>query len=323
MGEPLTGDAATEAVGVDVGGTKIAALRIDPSGRVLERVTRSTPADDMGATLAGLVDAARDVLGPRVTAIGVGAAGLVDRRTGVLAYAPNLAWRDADIPRTVSEALGLPVVVDNDCTTAAYAEWRLGSARDVDDVLYVGVGTGIGGGLILGGRLHRGAVGFAGEVGHVVVDPDGPPCGCGNRGCWETVASGGAITRDGRRAVSRHAHSSIAERAGGDPRAVTGALVADAARAGDPAARGILAEVGTRLGEGIAGLVNVLDPHLVVVGGGAVQAGDLLLAPARVAYARTVEGRELRPQVPIVPAALGPEAAAIGAALLALEELPG
>jgi glucokinase len=249
----------------------------------------------------------------------VGAAGLVDRRTGILAYAPNLAWRGVDIPDVVSGALGIPATVDNDCTTAAFGEWRLGAARGIDDVLYVGVGTGVGGGLILGGRLHRGAVGFAGEIGHIVVEPDGPPCGCGNRGCWETVASGGAITREGRLAVTRHAHSSIVELADGDPRSVTGLTVTEAARAGDPAARGILAEVGTRLGEGIAGLVNVLDPRVVVVGGGAAEAGELLLAPARAAYARTVEGRDLRPGVAIVAGALGPDAAAIGAALLALD----
>jgi glucokinase len=179
------------------------------------------------------------------------------------------------------------------------------------------VGTGIGGGLIIGGRIHRGAHRAAGEVGHTIVEPDGHRCGCGNRGCWETVASGTAITRDGRTAVTRHAHSLIAELAGGDPAAVTGEMVTRAAREGDPAARGILTEVGTRLGEGIAGLVNVLDPEVVVIGGGVAAAGDLLLEPARHAYERTVQ---LSPSPPLAPAALGADAAAVGAALLALEE---
>lgn len=313
----------SEAIGVDVGGTKINALRLNPAGEILARSSRATPADDMQATLDVLVRAARDVWSPEVAGIGIGAAGLIDRRSGVLIYAPNLVWRDADIERVVTEAFGLPATVDNDCTTGGYAEWRLGAARGLRDVLYVGLGTGIGGALVVGGRLHRGALGFAGEVGHFIVEPDGHECGCGNRGCWETVASGTAITRQGHEAATRHTHSLIAELAGGEPAAVTGATVTEAARAGDPAARGILAEVGTRLGEGIAGLVNILDPEVVVVGGGPAEAGDLLLDPARAAYARTVEGRALRPSVGIVPAALGPDAAAIGAALLVLDERPG
>jgi glucokinase len=308
-----------EAVGVDVGGTKVNALRLDRAGTILQRATRPTPADDMEATLGALVDAARDVWSPAVEAIGVGAAGLIDRRTGILRDAPNLSWRDADIPTAVTGALGVPTTVENDSTIGGFAEWRIGAAVGADHVLYVAIGTGIGGGLVVDGRLVRGAVGFAGEIGHVIVEPDGPECGCGNRGCWETVASGSAITRQGRAALTRHPHSMIGELAGGEPTRVTGVTVTQAARAGDPAARGILAEVGTRLGEGIAGLVNVLDPEIVVVGGGAVEAGDLLLAPARDAYGRTVESRARRPAVPIVPAALGPDATAIGAALLALD----
>lgn len=310
---------AREAVGVDVGGTKINALRVDRAGTVVQRATRPTPAHDMEATLGALVDAARDVWSPGVEAVGVGAAGLIDRRTGILRSAPNLSWRDADIPTAVTGALGVPTMVENDSTIGGYAEWRIGAAAGADHVLYVAVGTGIGGGIVVDGRLVQGAFGFAGEIGHVIVEPDGPECGCGNRGCWETVASGSAITRQGRAALARHPHSAIGELAGGDVSRVTGATVTRAARAGDPVARGILAEVGTRLGEGIAGLVNVLDPEIVVVGGGAAEAGDLLLEPARDAYRRNVESRALRPDVPIVPAALGPDAAAIGAALLVLD----
>jgi glucokinase len=317
------GSATVEAVGVDVGGTKVNALRVAPSGEVLGRISRPTPSRDMQATLEVLVDAARGVMSPNVKAIGVGAAGLIDRRTKILISAPNLVWRDADLGSVLTDAFGLPTSVDNDCTAGAYAEWRIGAARGFDDVLYVGIGTGIGGGMVVGGRLARGAFGLAGEIGHVIVEPDGPRCGCGNRGCWETVASGTAITLHGRRAVTRHAHSMIAELAGGDPEAATGATVAEAAAGGDPAARGIFVEVGTRLGEGIAGLVNVLDPSIVVVGGAPAEAGELLLAPARAAYLRTVEGRELRPAVAIVRAALGPDAAAIGAALLAHDEVGG
>lgn len=312
--------AQRSAVGVDVGGTKVNALLVDEEGRILARETRPTPADDTGATLRALVEAAVAVRAHDSVAVGIGAAGQVLRRTGRLVFAPNIAWRDVDLAALARQKIGLPVLVDNDCTAATFGEWRIGAARGVNDVLYVGVGTGIGGGLILDGGLYRGANGFAGEVGHVVVDPAGPECGCGNRGCWETVASGNAIARDGRSAVTRHAHSLLAEMASGDPEAVTGELVTRAADEGDAAACGVLAEVGARLGEGIAGLVNVLDVSLVVVGGGAASSGEHLLGPARHAFRSAIEGRERHPDVPIVPAALGPDGAAIGAALLALQE---
>jgi glucokinase len=310
-------DPAVQAAGVDVGGTKIVALRIAADGIELARATHPTPADDMAATMDELVAALREVMGPDVAAVGVGAAGLVEEGTGVLRYAPNLAWRDAPIRDVVARATGVPVVVDNDCTAAAYGESRIGAARGVADVLYLGVGTGIGGGLVLGGSLYRGAHGFAAEVGHIVVEEGGPLCGCGNHGCWETVASGRAITRGGRAAA--RTHPPLAARAGGDPDAVTGPIVVEAARNGDAVARGIVADAGRRLGVGIAGLVNVLDPSLVVVGGGAAGAGDLLLDPAREAFARTVEGAAFRPEVPIVEAGLGTDSVAIGAALLALD----
>jgi glucokinase len=295
-------DAAVHAAGVDVGGTKIVALRVDADGKELARSTHPTPADDMDATFDELVAALAEVTTPEIVAVGVGAAGLVEEGTGILRFAPNLAWRDAPIGDVVGRATGVPVVVDNDCAAGAYGEFRVGAARGVRDTLYLGVGTGIGGGLILGGSVYRGAHGFSAEVGHIVVEQDGPVCGCGNRGCWETVASGTAITREGRAAARTHAP--LAARAGGDPESVTGRIVAEAGR---------------RLGVGIAGLVNVLDPTLVVVGGGVAGAGDLLLEPARLAYAHTVEGAAYRPDVPIVEAALGTDSAAIGAALLALD----
>ena len=310
-------EAVPQAVGIDVGGTKVVALRVTGEGEELARAVRPTPADDMEATLRTLVAALGDVSGPDVVAVGVGAAGLVEEGTGVLRFAPNLAWRDAPIAEVVGRAAGTRVIVENDCTAGAYGEYRVGAARGVAHVLYIGVGTGIGGGLILGGTLYHGAHGFAAEVGHIVVEPGGPPCGCGNRGCWETVASGSAITREGRAAARRHAP--LAARAGGNPDAVTGHMVVDAARDGDAVARGIITEVGRRLGEGIAGLVNVLDPATVVVGGGVGGAGDLLLEPARVAFVDVVEAAEYRPTVPIVEARLGTDSAAIGAALLALE----
>jgi glucokinase len=310
-----------QAVGIDVGGTKTAAVRVTGAGEILARHVLPTPADDMLETLETMVEAARGVLTPDVRTIGVGAAGLVEAGTGRLTFAPNLAWRNAPLADHIWETLGLPAIADNDNNAAAWGEFRAGVAKGRDHVLFVGVGTGIGGGIIADGRLLRGAHGFAAEVGHVVVDPNGPLCGCGNHGCWEQVASGHALTRAGREAARQHPQSMIARMCGGDPAKVTGPLVTEAARGGDPVARGILSWVGERLGQGLAGLANVLDPEVVVVGGGVVAAGEWLLEPARRVFARSIEAPAHRPEVPILPASLGNDAGAVGAALLALEEL--
>ena len=311
------------AVGVDVGGTKIAALRMTVEGSIEASTVIATPASDQDAALPAIEAAIASVIDDDVVAIGIGMAGLVDVRTGVLLTTPNLVWRDLPLGERLRAAFSVPVSVDNDATSAAWAERCFGASRGYDDSLFVGVGTGIGGGIVMGGRIVRGAHGLAGEIGHVIVEPDGPVCGCGNRGCWEQVASGLAITRAGARAVADDPGSAIGRLVGGDPRRVTGEIVTEAARAGDAAATALLAEVGRRLGEGVAGLVNVLDPEIVVMGGGASEAGELLLAPLRAAFAASVEGADVRPEVPIVPAALGNEAGAIGAGLLALEKLAG
>lgn len=312
-----------EAIGLDVGGTKVNALRVTRDGKVLDRSTAPTPAKDQEATLATMIELARALRTEGVVAVGVGAAGMVEVPSGVLRFAPNLAWRELPIAVRMREALGLPCQVDNDATVAAYGEYRFGAGRGYRHLLLVTVGTGIGGGIVADGRLFRGAHGFAAEIGHIIVEPGGPECGCGNRGCWEQVAAGRAIDRLGRAAARGPEGAALLELAGGDPEAVNGRVVTEAALAGDRTAVGILAEVGRRLGEGIAGLVNVLDPEVVIMGGGAVVAGDLLLEPARAAYVDAVQGPEHRPPVPIVPAALGNDAGAVGAAALALEELGG
>ncbi|HEY7666647.1 MAG TPA: ROK family protein [Actinomycetota bacterium] len=315
-------DRSPEAVGIDVGGTKIAAARVSSVGEILARAVVPSPADDTDAIVEAMVAAAVAVGAQGVTAVGISAAGMVEIGTGIMRFAPNLAWRDADLRARVGTPLGLPTVVENDNNAAAWGEFRFGVGRGHRHVLFVGVGTGIGGGIVADGALLRGAHGFAAEIGHFVVQPDGERCGCGNRGCWETVASGSAITREARKAVARHPHSRIAELAEGDPDRATGSMVTRAAREGDPAATGILAEVGHRLGEGIGGLVNILDPEIVIVGGGAAAAGDLLLAPARVAFRMSVEAPDHRPDVPIVAAGLGADAGVIGAAVLALDGTP-
>jgi glucokinase len=311
------------AIGIDVGGTKINAFRVGRDGIVHERRTVPTPADDPEAAVRSMIDVSRTLLTDDVIAIGAGVAGLIDATEGVLRFSPNVSWRELPIAPPIREALGLPCQLDNDANVAAWGEWRFGAGRGYRHMLLVTLGTGIGGGIVAGRRLFRGAHGFGGEIGHFVVEPNGPLCGCGNRGCWEQMASGRAIGRLGREAAREHPGSLLALRAGGDPDAVTGVVVTDAAHDGDPVAIGVLHEVGRRLGEGIAGLINVLDPQVVVVGGGAVEAGDALLDPARERCAEAVEGGAYRPRVPIVAAVLGNDAGAIGAAALALEELGG
>jgi glucokinase len=310
-----------EAIGIDVGGTKINAFRVARDGEILDRKKVPTPADDEEATLGQMIELAQAMVTDDVLAIGVGAAGMVDAVDGVLRFAPNLAWRDLPIAARMRDALGLPCQVDNDASMAAYGEYRFGAGRGYRHMLLVTVGTGIGGGIVSDGRLFRGAYGFASEIGHIIVEPGGPKCGCGNSGCWEQVAAGRAIDRLGREAARANPQSGVVRLAGGEPEKVTGQMVTEAARQGDEVAVRVLAEVGRRLGEGIAGLVNVLDPQIVVVGGGAVVAGDLLLDPARAAFVDSVEGEEYRPRVPLVAARLGNDAGAVGAASLALEEL--
>lgn len=308
-----------EAIGLDIGGTKIAGFRVRDDGRVQDRRTVSTPASDSDATVDAAIAVAKELVSHDVRAVGIGAAGMVDHQDVVL-YSPNLSYRNLPIGSRVGEAMGLPCVADNDANAAAWGEFRVGAGRDVDDMLLVTIGTGIGGGIVSGGRLIHGANGFAGEIGHIIVEPNGPLCGCGNRGCWEQVASGTAVERSGKLAAARDPGSLLVSLADGDPDRVTGRTVTEAARRNDEVALGILAEVGRRLGEGMAGLVNVLDPELVVAGGGAVEAGELLLGPARAAFRQAVEAPEYRPDVPVRAAALGNDAGGIGAALIALEE---
>ncbi len=311
--------AGGQAIGLDVGGTKIAAARVAADGSILAMERAPSPATDPARILDAMVELAGKVRTDEAVAVGIGAAGLVDAATGVLAFAPNLSWRGVHLVEHVGGALGLPAIADNDATAAAWGEFRFGAGRGSRHLLLVTVGTGIGGGIVTDGRIYRGAHGFAAEIGHIIVEPGGPLCGCGNQGCWEQVASGHAIQRAGREAAERYPHSGIARLAEGVPARVTGSVVTRAAQDGDETARAILAKVGRRLGEGIAGLVNVLDPDVVVVGGGAAAAGDLLLEPARKAFLRSVEAPDDRPAVPLLPAELGNDAGVVGAAALALE----
>jgi glucokinase len=316
-----TGPSLRTAVGLDVGGTKAAGLLVTEAGEVLARHVAETPAEDVDATMATLFEVIEILRkGADPVAVGIGGAGMVDFEAGVMRFAPNLAWRELPIRDLVAEHSGLPCVLDNDATAACWGEYRFGAGRGYRHMLLLTVGTGIGGGIVADGALYRGRHGFAGEIGHVVVDPQGPLCGCGNRGCFEQVASGRALDRLGQEAARDHPDGVIARIAGTEE--VVGRHVTEAAEQGDAVARRIIEEVGTRLGIGIAGFVNVLDPEVVVVGGGVADIGPALFDPAREAFRASVLAPDHRPEVPIVPAAMGNDAGAIGAAAIALE-LPG
>jgi glucokinase len=310
-------------VGVDVGGTKIAAGAVDENGRIVRRVRVSTPATTAEAVEAGIVEAIRRITAEdlAVTAVGLAIAGFVDEKRSMLRFAPNLPMRERPLRDLISAEVDLPVVVENDANAAAWGEFRFGGGRGGTDVVLVTVGTGLGGGIVLGGRLFRGSFGAAGEFGHMRVVPDGLPCGCGKRGCWEQYTSGSALIRQ-TRALARQdpvAAARLLELAGGDPESIIGRMVTEAAAEGDPASLGLLAELGGWLGQGVADLADVLDPAVVVVGGGVSEAGDLLLEPARVAYREGLSAADHRMLLRITAAQLGNDAGLIGAADLARE----
>ena len=279
---------------------------------------------DQSALLETAVQAvfeARDAAGAEVEAVGFGIPSLIDQRTGTAVIAVNLALADIPFRDVMAERLGLPVFVDNDGNVTALAEHQAGAARGAREAVVLTIGTGIGGGLILRGELYRGAVGSAGELGHMVIDMDGPPCqgNCPSRGCIEALASGTALAREAARLALERPASGLG-RALAAGRQPTGPLVTELAHDGDPAATEALALIGQRLGVAIASLVNIFNPEVVVVGGGVIAAGELLLGPARAVVAE----RALPPSrdvVRIVAARFGVEAGMIGAAALAFDGL--
>ena len=308
------------AIGIDIGGSKIAAGVVDEDGRVLARHRTDTPSTDPAAVLDAIADIAELFRREHhIRAIGIGAAGFVDVTGSTVLFAPHLAWRNEPLRDSVARRTGLPVLVDNDANASGWAEWRFGAAQNEPDVVLVTLGTGIGGSIIIDGQPYRGRWGIAGEFGHMQVVPDGLPCECGNRGCWEQYASGRVLTRRGREAAAtgtelgRH----LLEAAGGSAEAIQGAHVTAAARDGDEEAVAWLTDVGDWLGVGVASIAAALDPGVVVVGGGVSDAGALLLDPARRAFSRTLTGRGYRAEARIVVAHLGPEAGLVGAADMA------
>jgi glucokinase len=309
-------------VGIDVGGTKVLGVALEETGAVLADYRSPTPPG--GAALveasALVVEALQGVTDTAAAAVGVGVAGLVDR-SGVLIHGPNLAnTRNLELARGLGSRLaGLPVVVDNDATCAAAGEQAVGAAQGALEVVVVALGTGIGGGVVTGGRVLRGAHGFGGEIGHMVVDPGGPACPCGRHGCWERYASGTGLGRLARDAAHAGQVPALVEMAGGDPELVRGEHVTAAARSGDEGALAVMASFAWWLAVGLSNLAEVLDPEVFVLTGGMIEAGEVLLEPTREAFRRVALVGTRRPPVRIVGAALGDRAAAVGAAVLARE----
>jgi len=310
----------TATVGVDIGGTKIAAGVVDEDGRVLTVEREPTPARDAGGIAGAVASAvARLQREHDVSAVGIGAAGFVSADRSTVLFAPNISWAGEALGDQVAAKAGLPVIVENDANAAAWGEFRFGAGREFDDLLLVAVGTGVGGGLVDQGRLQRGAFGLAGEVGHMRMVPGGVRCGCGQYGCWEQYASGSALVREARDRLGSELPEArpLAALVGGDAELLTGPMITEQAQAGDPLCRDLLFDLGRWLGEGIASLTAVLDPAIVVIGGGVAAAGPLLLEPARAALIRTLPaaGHRTNPQLEL--ANLGNMAAMIGAADLA------
>lgn len=316
----VRGETGGLTVGVDLGGTKIAAGTVDPGGAIVSRVHVPTPHDPDLITEA-IVEAVQQVGKGRddVRAVGVGAAGYVDADRSTVRFAPNLGWHDKPIRDLVQQATGFPVVVENDANAAAWGEFVHGVGAGHQDMLMVTVGTGLGGGIISGGRLFRGRYGMAGEVGHYRAVPDGLPCHCGQHGCMEQYASGAAHERRAREMAAADPGRAAAVLALGDGTSagLQGSHVTEAALGGDPFSLDVFARSGRWLGQALADLASILDPSVLVIGGGLGDTGELIRRPAEAAFRHALGGGEHRTYAQVRTATVGQDAGLIGAADLA------
>src|SRR4051794_39706589 len=315
----VTGTAGLSALGIDIGGTKGAGGGVAADGSIVATARRATPGASVSDTedaIVAVVEELADGHDGELVGVGVGAAGWFDRTGDTVLFSPHLAWRHSTLRKDLAARLQRPLWVGNDADPAAWAEYRYGAARGSDLALMITLGTGIGGGIVLDGRLRRGSHGVAGEWGHMRVVPDGRLCACGNRGCWEQYASGTALGQTAREVArtSPAAAERLLERVEGQADRLTGEHVARAAAEGDPLALELVTEVGLWLGQGIADLAAVLDPEVVVIGGGVSKLGEMVLAPARERLERALPGRGFRPGPRVVVAELGPQAGMVGAA---------
>ena len=286
------------AIGVDIGGTKVAAGVVDAEGRILSQAKRSTPGNDPRAVEQVIVELVEELgAGHRIWSVGIGAAGWMDLDGGTVLFSPHLAWRNEPLRENLQRLLRRPVLLTNDADAAAWAEWRFGAGQGQDRLVCITLGTGIGGAMVMDGRLERGRFGVAGEFGHQIIMPGGHRCECGNRGCWEQYASGNALGREARELAA--ANSPVAQEllkaVDGDVERITGVIVTELAKAGDQTSRELLEDVGEWLGLGLANLAAALDPGKFVIGGGLCDAGELLVAPGP-------EGLRPEPHRPRLPA---------------------
>lgn len=302
-------------LGIDIGGTWVRAAAVTDDGELVAEIVEETPAT-AATTEDLLVGMARQLAAGRaVTAVGLAVAGFVSADCSRVMFAPHLAWRRAPVPAILSDRIGLPVVMDHDVNCAAWAEHRSGAAAGASVSLVIAVGTGIGAGMVIGDRIYRGRYGVAPELGHVVVVPDGRPCPCGKRGCLERYCSGTALVDEVVERIGHGAATPLAARAG----RLTGRDVGAAARAGDPVAIDAFAGLGRRLGEAMAMATDILDPEVIVIGGGVCAAADLFLPIAQEVLKQRVTGSDFRPAPRIAVARYGTAASTIGAAIIAAE----
>ncbi len=312
-------------LGIDLGGTKILTAVVNPQGKILAQNYCPTPAQDYPALVQAILKSANRALKQAgigangLTAVGIGAAGLSDPETGILFTSPNLPQcRDVPLGDDIAQGLGVKTFLTNDANAAALGEFYFGAGRGAHNFIYITISTGIGGGIIIDDRLYTGATGTAGEVGHMTIDADGPPCRCGNKGCWEALASGSALAKEARRKISQGAQTAILDYADGDIDKVTAETVQQAAEQGDALAEELIARTGYYFGIGLANLINIFNPELIVIGGGLSNMGDRLLKPAfRMAEERSF--RQTCQKVRLARAELGPNSGVLGAAAYALQ----
>lgn len=314
----------THVIGFDLGGTNMAAGLVDARLDVIDSLEMDTPTASQDELLAAIVSMIRDVSSRApspVAAVGFGIPSMIDQKHGRAVMSVNVPLADCDFVDYMQSELGLPVFIDNDANVAALAEVRAGAATGASEVIMITLGTGIGGGIIIGGQVYRGATGSAAELGHMVIDAHGPRCqgACDNHGCFETMASGTALKRYAVEEALRQPDTALGQ-ALSSGQTPDGAMLTSLALGGDPAALAIYEKIGFYTGIGITSLVNIFNPEIFVVGGGLIKAGELILGPAR----KVMLERGLRPNrdlVKVVPAQFGADAGMLGAACLALDEL--
>jgi glucokinase len=308
-------------IGIDVGGTKVLGGVVDESGKVLTTARKDTPRQGGSALTQTIADVAKELLQQHsVSSVGVSAAGFVSSDRKTMLATPNIAdWNGVDLDHQLNQLIGLPVVIENDANAAAWGEAKFGAGKNQDHMMMLTVGTGIGGGIVVNGALYRGAYGIAAEYGHMRVVPDGHICGCGARGCFEQYASGNALLRHAREAInaSPEVARNLLSRGDGTVAGLTGQAITEAARDGDPVALTAFNTTGQWLGAGIASLAVLLDPACVVIGGGVIEAGEILLKPTRESLERNMPFAGKHPYPKIIAAQLGNEAGLVGVADLA------